>query len=146
MWSSLCLAMSSIERGGPSTSGLYGGGKNFEASLGPDADMAGCHYTRDRTLNPTKTRLITVHTAHREAIAALSLFYTYTQTCHELCKRRICPTIRFQLPTRLFLRVHPFAAELRVQHVHGSLFLLTRIPAEAPTLILEMIGYEERNV
>jgi hypothetical protein len=29
--------MSSIENGGPSTSGLYGGGKNFEGS--PDADM-----------------------------------------------------------------------------------------------------------
>lgn len=44
------------------------------------------------------------------------------------------------------LRVHSFAAELRVQHVRGSLFLPTGIPVEAPTLILEMIGYEERNV
>ena len=57
-------------------------------------------------------------------------------------------TIQFQ--TRhgylLSLSVHPFAAELRVQHVRGSLFLPTGIPVEAPTLILEMIGYEERNV
>jgi hypothetical protein len=38
MWTSFCLAMSSIESGEPSTSGLYGGGKNFEDN--PDADMA----------------------------------------------------------------------------------------------------------
>jgi hypothetical protein len=48
--------------------------------------------------------------------------------------------------TRLSLCVHSFAAELRVQHVRGSLFLPTGIPVETPTLILEMIGYEERNV
>ena len=32
MSSSFCLAMSSVESGGPSTSGLYGEGKNFEGS------------------------------------------------------------------------------------------------------------------
>jgi hypothetical protein len=39
MWSSFCLAMSSIESGGPSTSGLYGGGKNFEDTGSLDDDM-----------------------------------------------------------------------------------------------------------
>jgi hypothetical protein len=38
MWSNFCFAMSSIDSGVPSTSGLYGGGKNFEDS--PGADMA----------------------------------------------------------------------------------------------------------
>jgi len=42
MWSSFCLATSSVESGGPSTSGLYGGrgGKNFE-DRDTGADIAG---------------------------------------------------------------------------------------------------------
>lgn len=44
MWSSFCLAMSSIESGGPSTSGLYGGGKNFEDTGSLDGGMAGSRY------------------------------------------------------------------------------------------------------
>jgi hypothetical protein len=70
MWSSFCLAMSSIESGGPS-SGLYGGGKNFEDSPN-DADtdiLQHQHGTAVRVLghrcllcNFTKTEVLLQYT------------------------------------------------------------------------------------